>query len=200
LTHRAKPRNRLRIIGGRWRRRTIVFPAHRNLRPTPDRVRETLFNWLQNHIPGSCCLDLFAGSGALGLEALSRGARHVDFVEQSRPVAEALAANLKQLSPSHARVWPIAAGQFLRQANQSYDIVFLDPPYDSPALTETLQFLASRPLLASPAWLYVESRRGRTLPPIPRTWHRHRHCIAGDVRAELYRVSPETPETDLDPI
>ncbi len=130
----AKPppgsRNFVRIIGGSWRGRRVSFPDAPGLRPTPDRVRETLFNWLQSSIVDSRCLDLFAGSGALGLEALSRGAREVVFVERDQLTARALQAELKRLGGTpKARVMELGAARFLRSPGEPFDVVFLDPPF-----------------------------------------------------------------------
>ena len=104
---------RLRIIAGKWRSRKLAFPAQHDLRPTPDRVRETLFNWLQADIPGSCCLDMFAGSGALGFEAASRGAREVVMIEHSRDAAAALAGNIKLLDAANIKL--VVADALIRQ-------------------------------------------------------------------------------------
>src|SRR5450432_2048001 len=123
-------RNSVRIIGGEWRGRRINFPDIPGLRPTPDRVRETLFNWLQQAVAGARCLDLFAGSGALGLEALSRGAKALAFVEQAVPAARALREQLMRLgATSRAQVFEMGAARFLRSAGEPFDIVFLDPPF-----------------------------------------------------------------------
>ena len=137
----AKPppgnRNKIRIIGGSWRGRRVSFPDTPGLRPTPDRVRETLFNWLQPSIVESRCLDLFAGSGALGLEALSRGAREVVFVEKDPLTARALQAELTRLGGHpRARVMELGAARFLRVPGEPFDVVFLDPPFGIGALAE----------------------------------------------------------------
>jgi 16S rRNA (guanine966-N2)-methyltransferase len=119
----------LRIIGGTWRGRKLRFPAAAAIRPTPDRVRETLFNWLQAAIPGAHCLDLFAGSGALGLEALSRGAAQVTFVDQDEAAAAALRARLTEWQAHGAEVVRGDALRFLGRPAQACDVVFLDPPF-----------------------------------------------------------------------
>src|SRR5512134_933490 len=121
--------NQLRIIGGRWRSRRLRFPPLPGLRPTPDRVRETLFNWLTPVIAGARCLDLFAGSGALGIEALSRGAAAVTFVERHPQAVRGLRANLAQLRAEGARVEQADALLWLRQAPQPFTVVFLNPPF-----------------------------------------------------------------------
>ena len=122
--------NRIRIIGGTHRGRRLAFPDAAGLRPTPDRVRETLFNWLMPHLPGARCLDLFAGSGALGLEAVSRGAREVVLVDANPAVVKSLQENLRLLGETErARVIRSDALAFLRKETDApFDIVFLDPP------------------------------------------------------------------------
>ena len=144
-------RNFVRIIGGGWRGRRVSFPDSPGLRPTPDRVRETLFNWLQHSIVDTRCLDLFAGSGALGLEALSRGAREVVFVEQAQAAARALQGELQRLGgAARARVMELGAARFLRSAPATvggpFDVVFLDPPFGRDALAEYVPLLDARRL------------------------------------------------------
>lgn len=144
----------VRVIGGRWRGRRIAIPRGTAVRPTPDRVRETVFNWLADIVAGAACLDLFAGTGALGFEALSRGARVVWFVEHDAALAENLRSTTKMLQLTDTRVLQSDAGTLLRKpAEQSFDLVFLDPPYDEPLepLLERLQ-----PWLADTARVYVE--------------------------------------------
>ena len=121
--------NLLRIIGGEWRSRKLKFADVPGLRPTPDRVRETLFNWLQWHVPGARCLDLFAGSGALGLEALSRGARDVVMVEKHPAAAQALRDNLTLLGARNARLVHDDALRYLGRVTVAFDLIFLDPPF-----------------------------------------------------------------------
>jgi 16S rRNA (guanine966-N2)-methyltransferase len=141
-------RNSVRIIGGGWRGRRVSFPDIPGLRPTPDRVRETLFNWLQSAIAGTRCLDLFAGSGALGLEALSRGAQEIVFVEQAVAAARALQEQLIRLGArTKGQVVEMGAARYLRSVPQAFDIVFLDPPFGRNALAEYI------PLLVQGHWL-----------------------------------------------
>src|ERR1700691_5200239 len=133
--------NSVRIIGGSWRGRRVHFPDSPGLRPTPDRVRETLFNWLQHSIAGTRCLDLFAGSGALGLEALSRGAREVVFVEPAFAPAEMLADELKRfeagdLGGSRGRIVQVSAERFLAAPGEPFDVIFLDSPFGLDAVPE----------------------------------------------------------------
>jgi 16S rRNA (guanine966-N2)-methyltransferase len=146
--------NQVRIIGGDWRRRIIHFPAGIGLRPTPDRVRETVFNWLGQRLDGKTCLDLFAGSGALGFEALSRGAAQVVMIEQSRPVARALSENAQRLGDASAAILNGDALQYLRGPKRPFDIVFLDPPFNQSLLPAILALLP--PWLAPDARVYME--------------------------------------------
>lgn len=147
--------NILRIIGGDWRSRKLAFIDATGLRPTPDRVRETLFNWLQGKVHGSNCLDLFAGSGALGLEALSRGAQDVIFIEKNKAVATQLKANLEILK-SNSHVYQEDAIAFLKKQTQAFDIIFLDPPYRQDLLDDTLQLLNQQKLLHQNSLIYLE--------------------------------------------
>ncbi len=160
----------LRIIGGTWRGRRLRFPPQAEIRPTPDRVRETLFNWLGPRVPGSRCLDLFAGSGALGLEALSRGAAHVTFVERDAIAIRELRARLAEWRAAGAQVEQGDALRFLGSAAQAFDIVFLDPPFASPVLAESCRLLEERHWLGAKALIYVETDASTGLPPLPQTW------------------------------
>ena len=135
-------RNRVRIIGGQFRRRLISFPDQQGLRPTPDRVKETLFNWLGQELYGMRCLDLFAGSGSLGFEAASRGAARVVMVERTKPVLAALEENRKLLGASQVEIVAGDARHFVRGCSETFDLIFLDPPFDSALLAEVLPDLA----------------------------------------------------------
>ncbi len=161
--------NTLRIIGGMHGGRKLQFPDARGLRPTADRVRETLFNWLQNEVAGSRCLDLFAGSGALGFEAASRGAQHVTLVESSPQVAKRLQENTLLLNlqgvieVKHAK----AAGWLEQYTGEPFNLVFLDPPFADNLLEQTLRQLLESRLLSDEALLYVERDAGQSLPELP---------------------------------
>jgi len=179
--------NRLRIIGGRWRGISITFPPVAALRPSPDRVRETLFNWLQPLIADARCLDLFAGSGALGIEALSRGAGHVAFVESEPRVARHLEETLQRLDASQAEIHRVDALKYLDGASQPFDIVFLDPPYASGLLQDVCDKLAARGWLAPQACIYLESAADQPLPALPAGWSVHRAKRAGQVGYHLLR-------------
>jgi 16S rRNA (guanine966-N2)-methyltransferase len=178
----------LRIIGGRHRGRRLRFPAGVDIRPTPDRVRETLFNWLQPRIASARVLDLFAGSGALGLEALSRGAGHVTFVERDRRAALAIEALLREWKEEGAEVICADAvgwlGQSPRQA--PYDIVFLDPPYDADLLAHAAAAISSSGSLAPDARVYLERRAREPLAALPPGWRELRSGRAGEVGYHLF--------------
>jgi 16S rRNA (guanine966-N2)-methyltransferase len=178
----------LRIIAGQWRGRKLRFPDVEGLRPTPDRVRETLFNWLAADLPDADCLDLFCGSGALGLEALSRGARHCTFVDSSARAIASVEAHLQTLQCRDARCIPGPAESFLSGAGreQAFDIVFLDPPYGAGLLTGIAQSLESGQWLRSQALVYVESSAAGAQPELPASWQLQKEKTAGDVRYQLF--------------
>jgi 16S rRNA (guanine966-N2)-methyltransferase len=180
----------LRIIGGKHRGRRLKFPAGVEIRPTPDRVRETLFNWLQMRIAGARVLDLFAGSGALGLEALSRGAAQVSFVERDRRAATAIDSLAQEWQETGAQVSCADALGWLAQSagGTPFDIVFLDPPYDSALLSEVAAALTRGALLAPDARIYVEHRARDGLPPLPDGWQHIRDGRAGEVGYHLFAI------------
>lgn len=190
MARRSKPPEvgELRLIAGTFRHRRLQFPALPGLRPTPDRVRETLFNWLQVMLPGARCLDLFAGSGALGFEALSRGADVVVFVERAPEAMAALRANAARLGigPPAARFELADALQYLQHCTTSFDVVFLDPPFDTQMLQPALSALEATDALAAGAFVYIEARAG-TLPALPAGWEWHRSHRAGQVAYGLAR-------------
>jgi len=179
-------RNRFRVIGGEWRGRRLAFPNVPGLRPTADSVRETLFNWLQGRVEGARCLDLFAGSGALGLEALSRGASTVTFVERSRPAAMGLRESLQALAAGNrAEVVQGDATTLLRRPAVAYDLVFLDPPFQSDIIGRCCRLLAERQWLAPGALVYAEVDRHQGLPVLPDGWAVIREGRAGRVGFHL---------------
>ena len=182
-------RNSVRIIGGAWRGRRLAFPDLPGLRPTPDRVRETLFNWLQYYIVGTRCLDLFAGSGALGFEALSRGAREVVFVEQAAAAADNLRARLLHLdAAAAAKILQMDAGHFLRTEPQAFDIVFLDPPFGKDALPEYVALLNTGGWLKVGSLVYLENAKSAGPPRLPAHWELLKSKSAGEVGYYLARV------------
>ncbi len=183
---------KLRIIGGSWRGRQLTFADHPAIRPTPDRVRETLFNWLQSTIRGAYCLDLFAGSGALGLEALSRGAAQVDFVEQDRKSGQTIQQHLELLQSAEGRVHIGDAFRFLQQSDLSrYQLIFLDPPFGK-GLLEQIIVQLQRSELNSALQLYVEVEKEIKQIPLLDGWLVTRSKEAGQVRYLLAEQSQDT--------
>ena len=179
--------NSVRIIAGEWRGRRIRFPSAAELRPTPDRVRETLFNWLQGVIGAARCLDLFAGSGALGLEALSRGAAEVVFVEREPRVAAALKATLAALGAGRGEVVTADAFRYLTGRSRPFDVVFLDPPFAQGRLAELCTLLDDGGWLAPRAFVYLEGAARGGIPPLPASWRQARETRAGEVHGVLAR-------------
>jgi 16S rRNA (guanine966-N2)-methyltransferase len=178
-----KPSNQLRIIGGQWRSRKLQFPDIEGLRPTPDRVRETLFNWLQPVIHGARCLDLFAGSGALGLEALSRGAGEVVMVDRDPQVIASLRKHIDTWQAQGARVVQTDALNYLQTEipQTAFDIVFLDPPFRHNLLEPCCQWLAYHPWLAPNARVYLEAESELQLSVLPENWRITHSKCAGEV-------------------
>ena len=184
----AKSSNQLRIIGGEWRGRKLRFPDAPNLRPTPDRVRETIFNWLAPMINGARCLDLFSGSGALGLEALSRGAAFSTFVDSHKKVALALKEHLDLLNThDKASVLQMDSVQFLKGVVQKYDLVFLDPPYHLDFMQKVVPLLENNGWLADNAILYLEIEKRQSLPELPKNWKQLKEKTAGEVNYYLFQ-------------
>jgi 16S rRNA (guanine966-N2)-methyltransferase len=189
--------NRLRIIGGSWRGTRLQFPAVAAIRPTPDRVRETLFNWLQGVVSGARCLDLYAGSGALGLEALSRGAREVVFVDQEPAVGAYLRGTLQRLKTTAGRVEVADAEHFLRQPPEPFDLVFLDPPFARNLLGPICLRLEQARWLNDHAYIYLECAADTGLPVLPPGWQLWRSKQAGQVGYHLARrIAAPAPTTE----
>lgn len=180
----------LRIIAGSLKGRRIQFSGS-GIRPTGDRVRETLFNWLNGRLVGVRCLDLFAGSGALGIEALSRGAAESVFVERQRPVAEQIKANLSELGCTGSRVVVADAFRSDPALFGVFDVVLLDPPFDSPGLADLCKLLETSGCLATDALVYIEVARKSGLPEMPANWQVLRDKTAGQVRFALMQRSCE---------
>lgn len=183
-------RGQLRLIGGDYRRRRLSIPDSPGLRPTPDRVRETLFNWLAFDVAGRRVLDLYAGTGALGLEALSRGAASATFVESTAEVATALAANIELLGAT-GQVYRGPVEQFLTAAPEACDLVFLDPPFRQGLASAACDRLESEGWLAGDAMIYVETEHELDWQP-PGSWRLHREIVAGDSHGRLFRRAPPT--------
>ncbi|HEY6453910.1 MAG TPA: 16S rRNA (guanine(966)-N(2))-methyltransferase RsmD [Steroidobacteraceae bacterium] len=182
----------LRIIGGTWRGRTWHFPEG-DIRPTPDRVRETLFNWLAPSIPGARCLDLFAGSGALGLEALSRGAARAVFVEQATAPARQLRQTLALWGgapAAAAQIHVTDANRFLAGTAELFDVVFLDPPFAAGLLGQIAARLETGRWLAPAALVYAECPARSSLPTLPGGWSVAKAGRAGEVGYHLLRRTP----------
>ena len=186
--NRAQSTSELRIIGGQWRSRKLAFTPAEGLRPTSDRIRETLFNWLSPSLAGARCLDLFAGSGALGLESLSRGADHCDFVDTSRVGLRQISQHLSSLQAAQQGGCHLQqAEQFLQSVTGGpYNIVFIDPPFGLGLVEAASQLLAKQSVLAPGAWIYLETPRDEALPPVPGNWVLHRDKTAGEVAYRLF--------------
>jgi 16S rRNA (guanine966-N2)-methyltransferase len=174
----------VRIIGGRWRGTKLAVPERPGLRPSSDRVRETLFNWLMPALPGARVLDLFAGTGVLGLEALSRGAARAVLVERDPGLATALREVVAKLS-APAEVHAADALAWLGGRHEAFDLVFLDPPFADGLWDRALETLVPR--LAPGAWIYVESPAD-IVPAVPPAWALHREGRTREVRYALYRA------------
>jgi 16S rRNA (guanine966-N2)-methyltransferase len=182
--------NSLRIIGGTWRGRKLQFPSAEGLRPTPDRVRETLFNWLAPHITDAHCLDLFSGSGALGFEALSRGAASATLLDRLSQACSQLGTNCGILRANEqTTIINHDVLAWLEQpATQTFDIVFLDPPYHQGLIGPCAALLNDNGYLHSGSLVYMETASDEDLPALPDSWVTHREKQAGQVRYALYRA------------
>jgi len=185
--------NKLNIIGGNWRSRKISFEDADGLRPTPARVRETLFNWLQYDILGSRCLDLYAGSGALSFEAASRGAKSVIQVENNPIACRSLKTNALSLGAEQVKIVQSDVFRYLASDAQAFDIVFIDPPFNLDLAAQTCQWLEDKGWLASYAKIYVETERTNIdtqgvfqLQEIPENWRLLKQKTAGEVMYHLF--------------
>jgi len=176
----------IRIIGGQWRGRKLPVPDIPGLRPTTDRVRETLFNWLAPFIVDAHCLDCFAGSGALGIEALSRYAAAATLIEMDKNVARQLQKNLVTLQASQGNVLNANTLNVLAQPGTAHHIVFVDPPFRKGLLDDTLILLEKNGWLADEALIYVESEVENGMPAVPASWTLHREKVAGQVACRLF--------------
>jgi 16S rRNA (guanine966-N2)-methyltransferase len=185
---------KLRVISGRWRRRSLPVANVPGLRPTGDRVRETLFNWLMHHVNGAHCLDLFAGTGALGIEALSRGASFVHFVEKSREAARILQQNLVELDAERSSfsLFQDSAQQFIAQySGPPFDLIFIDPPFAENLWKSTIAQLIDAKLLQPKALIYLESPNDAELA-LPADWPRLKHLKAGNITCQLLENTSST--------
>ncbi len=179
--------NKLRIIAGEWRSRQIVFDDTPGLRPTPSRVRETLFNWLQNDISNSRCLDLYAGSGALGFEAASRGAKRVVQVESNPKACQKLRDNIALLAAKQVVLLQVDVDRYLRESAEKFDLVFLDPPFSQNKVVPSSLLLEQRGWLAGYAKIYVEAERQFDLAGMPCNWRLLKSKAAGQVEYFLFQ-------------
>ena len=186
-----KPRpGRLRIVAGKWRSRLLDIADVPGLRPTSERVRETLFNWLSPSIQGARCLDLFAGTGALGFEALSRGATQVVFVENSRRAIDAIEKSAQMLDATGAVIHHGDAAEYVRNARTaSFDIIFLDPPFADDRLEALCRQIDASGLLAPGGRIYLEEDRAKAGAPLPDGWRVLKDKAAGNVRYRLVEVA-----------
>ncbi len=183
---------RLRIVAGKWRSRLLHIADLPGLRPTSERIRETLFNWLAPSIEGARCLDLFAGTGALGLEALSRGATSVVFVEASRRAAKVIEKSARSLDASGAVVYCGDATEYVRNCNPAaFDIIFLDPPFGDDRLEGLCRLIDERSILAAGGKVYLEQDRAKPDAPLPETWRIVKNKTAGNVRYRLAESAVE---------
>jgi 16S rRNA (guanine966-N2)-methyltransferase len=178
----------VRIIGGEWRGRRLPVPDLPGLRPSGDRCRETLFNWLQAHIRGAVCVDLFAGSGALGLEAASRGAAEVVLVENSNAAARMLQENIERLNAGNVSVAESDALRWLQnRPAASLDIAFVDPPFGVQLESRAIEFITTRKCIHSGGFVYVESARAAPLPSSAPGWEVAKEKLLGEVRMLLLK-------------
>lgn len=177
---------KVRIIGGQWRSREIAFPDDKYLRPTPDRVRETVFNWLGQDLTGKYCLDLFAGSGAMGFEAASRGAEHVVMVELNQSIMRSLNAAREKLGATQVELVKMNAMAFIASDSRQFDVIFLDPPFQSGLLSELIKVLPAR--MTETSFIYVESGNRLNLN-LDEQWLVWRSGRAGKVYYQLLKLS-----------
>ncbi|MCK5880476.1 MAG: 16S rRNA (guanine(966)-N(2))-methyltransferase RsmD [Sinobacterium sp.] len=176
-----------RVIAGLHRGRKLVFPAVDNLRPTPDRVRETLFNWIFDACPQSRCLDLFAGAGSLGIEALSRGAATCTFIESNRSACQAIESHLSTLNIEGGNVIQASLPSPIAQLDSPYNIIFIDPPYKLDTINHCIEQLQTHDLIANRAWVYIENASNDPSIQLPPEFSLYREKIFGQVRSNLFQ-------------
>ncbi len=184
----AAPPGKIRIIGGKWRSRWLTVPAGEAVRPTADRVRETLFNWLTPYLPGASCLDLFAGTGVLGLEAVSRGADRAVLVESERRIAQQLSANVALLNTDRVEVIHSDARRLVENPPCRFDLVFVDPPFATDLMAAVLPSIAANCLTPS-ALVYLETPRHLPEIALPVGWRIMRGSETRRVRYQLIGTS-----------
>lgn len=181
----------VRIIGGRFRGKKLIFPDIEGLRPTSDRIRETVFNWLMNIIQDARCLDAFAGSGAFGFEAYSRGAAQVTLIEQSASACQYLQRTLRQFNCPQLKLLKMDSLQFLLNSKEQFDLIFLDPPFGSKLLEQCLDTLTKTSVLAPNGLVYIEAPQA--LNPDDSQWRTFRAKHAGQVFYGLYEKAHPSP-------
>lgn len=181
----------VRIISGLWRGRKLPVHDAQGLRPTTDRVKETLFNWLAQEVPGAKCLDLFAGSGGLGFEAASRQAESVTLIELNPTAFKQIQQNIATLNASNVHVVNSDALTFLQQVGTPQHIIFIDPPFRQGLLNETVTLLDQNGWLADDAMIYIETEKELPLDGIPNNWRLHREKTAGQVSYRLFERTSE---------
>lgn len=195
-----KPKNRqpksakgasghIRIIAGQWRGRKLPVHDIQGLRPTTDRVKETVFNWLMNDIHGNKCLDCYAGAGSLGFEALSRGASNTTFIEKDAKAAKQLQDNKRLLNADNATVIQADCLTTLNSLNQQFELVFIDPPFRQQLVNQTIELLESKQLLAENALIYLEIESELANIELPTTWQLLKQKTAGQVTYSLYQFN-----------
>ncbi|EKO3404603.1 16S rRNA (guanine(966)-N(2))-methyltransferase RsmD [Vibrio fluvialis] len=185
------PSGQVRIISGLWRGRKLPVHDAEGLRPTTDRVKETLFNWLAQDIPHAKCLDLFAGSGGLGFESASRQADKVTMLEMNPQAFAQLKTNIAALKASNIEAVNTDTLAYLKQPGQAYDVVFIDPPFRQGLLQETVQLLEQNGWLAANAMIYIESEKELPLTELPESWQLYREKLAGQVCYRLFERKSE---------
>ncbi|MBW3698570.1 16S rRNA (guanine(966)-N(2))-methyltransferase RsmD [Vibrio sp. T187] len=181
----------VRIISGSWRGRKLPVHDLEGLRPTIDRVKETLFNWLAQDIPNSTCLDVFSGSGGLGFEAASRQAQMVTLLEMNQKAAKQLEANAKELKADNIKVVNTDALSYLRQPGTPFDVVFIDPPFRKGLLAETVVLLENNGWLAENAIIYIETEKELQLEGMPENWDLYRDKTTGQSSYRLFERTTE---------
>lgn len=188
---------KLRIIGGKWRSREISFPVLPELRPTQDRIRETIFNWLAPYVEGAVCLDLFAGSGALGFEALSRGAAKVVFIDHKKQLIHFLQNTAKTLDAQNADIilgtFPDNMPVFRRF---QFNIVFIDPPFAHGLVMTSVEWLEKKGYLKDDAFIYIEIEKGLSPLPVPNNWELFKHHKTQTLEYMIYQRSKEKKESN----
>jgi 16S rRNA (guanine966-N2)-methyltransferase len=190
----AEVTNQVRIIAGRWRGSKLVFPDAAGLRPTPDRIRETLFNWLAGVIPGARCLDMFAGSGALGFEAASRGAGSVVMIEQNPEIVAALQSSRSRIDDGVIEIHAADAKSWVKRCDKPFDLVFLDPPFsDRSLLVDAVGALVDYDCVKPGGRIYLELQKQAPLPDLPEEWLQEKAKVAGQVSYYLFRRVVDEP-------